>query len=777
MKDVAGSPPGRAEGERGERRAVTRATASPSRRRFLQSGGALVISFALPAQGAGAAAAPTSGPWPAKVPTDRLESWLAIHADGTVTAAVGKIEAGMGISTAFAQIVAEELDVPLESIRMRMGDTATTPDQRGTGSSNGIIQGVPALRSAAAQARAALLAMAAERLDAPVSALVVKDGRVQVADRAGRGLTYAELVKGRRLEQKLTGTAVVKPASAYALVGKPVPRSDIPRKVRAEYTYLVDHRVPGMLHARVIRPPHAGARLVDVAPDQTLPGLVKVVARGNYLAVICEREEQAIRAARELRVEWAESAPMFPASYDALYASLREDAPKVSEVQKGATGDVDAALAAAVTRLDARYEYPFQSHACMAPGCAVADVRSGEAHVWSGGQKPYPLRKAIAEMLGLAVEAVRVTWMPGPGSYGMNDADDAAMDAAILSQAVGRPVRVQYMRQDGTGWDPKAPPIAFRLRGGLDREGKLVALDYEARGYSGRVRANGTDVAGDTLSAQLIGGYKAASTDLFQFSDESYRVPNKRKTSHIVPWEKSLPTGLRTAHLRDPDGMATCFASESFIDELAAAAGADPVQFRVAHLGNPQHAAAVQAAADRAGWQARPSPQPGERKGVVTGRGIAYAPRAGSIVATVAEVQVDMDTGVLRVTRFVCAHDCGFVVNPLNLQGTIEANLMQSMSRAMHEAVQFDGARVRSVDWETYPIVDITEAPDAVDIVILGNTPEAASRGAGEPSTRPTAAAIANAIFDATGVRIRRVPFTPDALKQAFAAARGPGRG
>jgi CO/xanthine dehydrogenase Mo-binding subunit len=341
----------------------------------------------------------------------------------------------------------------------------------------------------------------------------------------------------------------------------------------------------------------------------------------------------------------------------------------------------------------------------------------------------------------------------------------------VLSQAVGRPVRVQYMRQDGTGWDPKAPPIAFRMRGGLDAQGELLALDYEARGFSGRVRANGTEVPGDTLGAQLIGGYTANSTDLFQFSDESYKVPNKRKTSHIVAWEKSLPTGLRTAHLRDPDGMATCFASESFVDELAHAARMDPVAFRLKYVSNPKHAAAIRAAAERASWETRPGPKQRARTGVVSGRGIAYAPRAGSIVATVAEVEVNMDTGECRVTRFVVAHDCGFVVNPLNLQGTIEANLIQSMSRAMHEAVQFDEHRVKSVDWTSYPIVDMTEIPDSIDIVMLNNTPQAESKGAGEPSSRPTAAAIANAIFDATGVRIRRAPFTRESLLQSFKAA------
>ena len=744
-----------------------------SRRAFLQSGGALVVSFLMPIPGVAAPGA--SGPWPAKVAADLLDSWLAVNADGTISAAVGKIEAGMGIGTAFAQIVAEELDVAIERVHIRMGDTATTPDQRGTGSSNGIIQGVPALRSAAAEARQALLGMAAVHLQTPVEKLAIRDGIIRAVDKPARSVSYRDLVGGKRFELKVSGKAPVKSPADYRLVGQPVPRIDIPLKARAEYVYLVDHKVPGMLHGRVIRPPRAGARLVRIATGQKLPGLVKVVARGDFLGVVCDREEQAIRAARELRVDWSKPEAMFPASYDALYAHLRSATPKVTQVARGGAGNVDEALAGAAVKVNAQYEYPFQSHASMGPACAIADVRPNEARVWSGGQKPYPLRKAIAEVAGLPLEAVRVTWMPGPGSYGMNDADDAALDATVLSQATGRPVRVQYMRADGTGWDPKAPPIAFRLRGGFDTGGALVALDYEARGFSGRVRANSTDGAGDSLAGQLIGGFQAASTDLFQFSDEAYKIANKRKTSHIVAWEKSLATGLRTAHLRDPDGMATCFASESFIDELAAAANADPVEFRRRYLANPNHVAAVTAAAERAGWETRPSPRvKGVASGVVKGRGIAYAPRAGAIVATVAEVEVHMASGVVRVTRFVTAHDCGYVVNPLNLKGTIEANLIQSMSRTMHEEVRFDDSRVTSVDWLTYPIVDITEVPDAIDIVLLNNRPDAESKGAGEPASRPTAAAIANAIFDATGVRIRRVPFTPEALRAAFnAAARG----
>ena len=725
------------------------------RREFLKTGGALVVSFAMPRAEAA---------WPTTIDANQVDSWIRVAADGTVTACVGKIEAGMGISTAFMQIVAEELDVPMACVTLVMGDTAATVDQRGTGGSTGIQDGGSALRRAGAEARRALVALAAERLHAEPSALRVKEGVVFVSADPTRGVAYGELIGGRRLEAKVDGTAPAKDPAEYTLVGKPVPRLDIPDKVAARYRYITDLRVPGMLHARVVRPPEAGARLVNVGGPASRVGLVQVVRRGDNLAVVCDREEQAIEAARTLKAEWSRPAPMFWASDDALFEHLRSEKPKVTRALP-ARGDVEVALAQSARVVEARYDYPFQSHASMAPGCAVADVRDGRAVVWSGGQKPYPLRHALAELLELPVENVRVTWMPGPGSYGMNDADDAAADAALLSRAVGRPVRVQYMRAEGTGWDPKGPPIAFRMRGGLDASNTVVAWDYESRGFSGRVRNNGTERAGDTVPGQLSGPFPAKHSDWFQFAAESYGFANVRKVSHIVDWDRSIVTGLRTAHLRDPDGMATCFASESFMDEMAFAAGADPVEFRLRHLTNARDVAVVRAAAPRAGWQARVGPSPGRNEAVATGRGIAYAPRGATVVAVVAEVEVDTASGAYRVRRFTCAHDCGFVVNPLTLRGTIEANLIQAMSRARHEAVRFDATRVRSVDWVSYPIVDMTEVPDAIEIEVVGNRPGAKSSGAGEPSSRPVAAAIANALFDATGVRLRRVPLTQEALR------------
>lgn len=745
-----------------------------SRRDFLKTGGALVVSFAAPGcDVTGVVSEPSlpvpGGLWPTKVDPGALDSWLRIAADGSVTASVGKIEAGMGIGTAFAQIVAEELDVPLERVTIVMGDTATTVDQRGTGASNGIVDGGAALRRAGAEGRAALLALAAERLKVPAEDLRVRDGVVFASADPSKRLSYGELIGGREFGVKVGEKPRTKDPEDYRVVGKPVPRFDIPPKVRGEYRYVGDLRVPGMLHGRVIRPPEAGAKLLRVEDSAAIPGLVKIVRHGDFLGVVCEREEQAIAAARSLKAEWSRPAPMFWASYDELYRWLRTDKPKASKTES-VRGDVDAALGRAARVVEARYEYPFQSHASMGPACAIADVRDGGAVVWFGGQKPYPMRAAAAELLQLPAEKVRVIWLPGPGSYGMNDADDCAADCALLAQAAGRPVRLQYMRAEGTGWDPKGPPVAFRMRAGVGPEGGVFAWDYEARGFSGRVRNNGTEHGGDTLAGQLIGGHKAKHTDWPQFSAESYDFPNARKVSHTIGWDRSMPTGLRTAHLRDPDGMATCFASESFADEVAYAAGADPVEFRLRHLTDARDKAVVKAASEKAGWQRHTAPRAPKGGRIAAGQGIAYAPRSNATVAIVADVEVERETGRYRVRRFTCAHDCGFVVNPLNLRGTIEANLIQGMSRAMHEAVRFDPTRVLSSDWITYPIVDMMEAPDAIEIVMLNNRPDARSRGAGEPSTRPVAAAIANALHDALGVRIRRVPLTPEAVLAALRA-------
>ena len=770
------STPGRPKGEfRSAQREAWPVSAAPlDRRSFIAGGAGLLVSIALPVAGQSEAAhaAISNG-----LPRDRLDSWLAMDPQGRVTASVGKIDAGLGIPTAFAQIVAEELDVAFAQVTIRMGDTATTVDQRGTGSSNGITDGGAALRVAAAQARAFLLARAAEQLGVPLAQLQVRDGVVQAPSNGsdpGKMMSYGALLAGGRFEMALDPKAKPKDPASYRVVGQPVPRSDIRPKVTAEFRYLVDHTVPGMVHARVLRPPTAGAQFVGVAALPKGPGFIRLVQQGNFVAVVCEREEQAVRAARDIKLNWSAPTVAFSRDYAALYETLRTAPAKGSKVDRS-NGDVDTALSTAAQRIEAWYEYPFQSHACMGPGCAVAQVSAEGVTVWMGGQKPYPLRKTVSELLGRPTADIRIIWMPGPGSYGMNDADDAAVDAVIVAQAVGRPVRMQYSRADATAWDPKGPPGVFRLRGGLDAAGRVVAMDYHSRGYSGRTRPSGTQRYTDSLASQLIGGPPTQGEDLYQVSSESYRFDHQRVSGELVPWTQSLATGLRTAHLRDPDGLATCFASESFIDELALAAGSDPVAFRLQHLGDVRHAAVVRAAAEKAQWQPRVGPHPDsskslEQAAVLRGRGIAYAPRNGAVVAVVAEVEVQRASGQWRATRFVVAHDCGLVINPLSLERVIESNLLMSLSRSRHEEVRFDAQRVTSVDWLSYPILDMTEVPDRIDVVLVGNQP-GKSYGAGEPSTRPVAAALANALFDATGRRLRRVPFTPERL---LAALQGP---
>ena len=748
-----------------------------SRRQLLKTGGAVVISFAMPSvlnahlDGAGAAAGPESVPDPA-----RLDSWLAITEDGSVTAFTGTLELGMGVSTAYAQIVAEELDVPFRSVSVVMGDTARTPDQGGIGGSRAIEFGARPLRHAAAEARRVLLELASARLGAPADQLAVREGIVQRKDDPTKTAPYGALIGGRRFEVTLkvsgeytsvdaVGSARLKSPDQYTIVGKPVPRIDIPDKATGRFSYIVDVRVPGMLHGRVIRPSPPGAKLLNVEGPQGLPGLIKVVRKGNFLGVVAGTQWEAIQAARKLNVTWSSSGLAWPAMadlYKAMWAMPARDRRVTGQV-----GDVDAALASAARTMEARYEWPFLSHAMMGPSCAVADVRGGEATVWSSTQKPHQLQHGIAELLGLPAGKVRVVWVQGAGSYGRSGADDAAGDAALLSQAAGRPVRVQWMRADETGWDPKAPPVVTAFRAGLNDRGDVVAWDFVVRGFSGRAVPPDPRRAGDMLAGQLTGLSVKGPDDPANLQ-ESYIFSNKRKVGEVLPWPQDA-SPLRTSFLRAPGQPGTEFGAESFMDEVAAALRVDPVELRLRHLRDPRGIAVLQAAAQHAGWIARPSPRPNRsRSGLTIGRGIAYAPRYNTRLATVAEVEVNQATGQVHVTRFVIAHDCGLIINPDGLRGTIEANLVQSTSWALKEEVQFTPSGVTSVDWASYPILMTPEVPDKIEIVLI-NRPDLPPYGAGEPASVVTAPAIANAIFDATGARLRTVPFTPARVKAALA--------
>ncbi len=746
-----------------------------SRRGILKGAGALVVSFTAPTALAEAATAATT---PKPLDPTQLDSYLAVHRDGSVTAFFGKIDGGQGTDIGIAQIVAEELDLPVERVAVIMGDTARTINQGGASGSFGITWGGKPMRNAACEARQTLLGLAAKRLKTPVEKLSVSNGVVSVVDAPAKKVTYGTLIGGRFMnvtmkwngkignDLNVESTAQPKKPADYKVVGTSPRRRDVAAKVFAKPTYVTDVRVPGMLHARVIRPPVAGA--VPVSIDESslagIPG-VRVVQKQGFLAVLAEKEWNAVRAEQKLKVSWSQPAPAFP-DQAGLYDYIRQAPVRKRTVEKQ-TGSVDQAITGAAKVVTAEYEWPFQSHASMGSACALAEIKDGKVTLWTGTQKPHYARDGVANLLGMPVENVHAIWRFGPGSYGRNDGGDAALEAAFLAKEVGRPVRVQGMRPEGIAWDTKGPASVHRARAGLDANGKIIAYEFQSKGFSRlEIDSNESNPADSIIGQQL--GVALKPQDAFGVPDEAYDIPNRLMAWETIPPFLDRASPLRTSHLRDPIGPQVHFASESFIDELAFAANADSVEFRLRHLSG-RDAAAVKAAAEKFGWQTRVSgPASDNKADVVTGRGIAYVKRLFTIVAVAAEVEVDRRSGKVRAKRFAVAHDCGCVVNPGLLHATIEANIVQATSRSLWEQVRFDRQKVTSVDWATYPILDITEAPEAIDIVLL-NHPEIPPTGAGEPSTRPVAAAIANAIFDATGVRQRRAPFRPEQVKGSFA--------
>jgi CO/xanthine dehydrogenase Mo-binding subunit len=759
---------------------MTKHESSFSRRSVLLGGGALVVSIgvAVPLDTLLAIdAAQAQGAKPPLTP-DQLSSYIAVGADGRVSAYFGKMDMGHGLHVAIGQMVAEELDVPFKNVTVVMGDTGTSVNQGGGSGSTGIQLGGKQMRVAAAEARRVLVEMAAAQLSVPADKLTVTDGVVRAAD--GKHVSYAELIGGRYFNVTLDwnkkygnplyapGKAKPKSPSAYKVVGQPIKREDVAPRVFAQMDFVTDIKVPGMMHARMVRPDVAGAVpvKVDESSIKGIPG-AKVVWDKGFLAVVAEKEWDAIKASRALKVEWQQVQPPFPEQAQ-LYDHIRNTPARKREVEKH-NGDVDAAFAKAAKIIEADYEWPFQSHASMGPACALVEIKDGKVTCWSGTQKSHFVQQGIAATLSVPVDTVRVIWTPGPGSYGRNDADDAAMDAAVLAKAVGRPVRVQYMRDQGTGWDPKGPASTHKARAALDASGKMIAYDFLSKGFSRvDVNTNGSKPY-DTLAGQTM-GVALKSGDGFGTPAESYAVENKRLAWETIPPLLDRASPLRTSHLRDPVGPQIHFASESFIDEVAAAVNVDPIEFRLRHLTDPRDIAVIKAVAERAKWDSRPSPRRGQTGNTLSGRGIAYAQRSGTRVAMIAEVEIDRTTGKIWTRKMTVAHDCGQIINPDGLVKCIEGNVVQGVSRTLLEQVAFDRKTVTSVDWVTYPILDITETPGEIDVVLV-NHPEIAPSGAGEPSSRPVAAAIANAVFDATGVRIRRVPLTPERVKAALTQA------
>jgi len=733
---------------------MSAAQMNSARREFLKTAGALIVSFSIPLD----ALAQAQQPNPA---LQQLDAWLAVGADGNITVFTGKVELGTGVQTALAQIVAEELDVSFQRVHMVMGDTAKCPNQGPTVGSQTLYRAGPQLRQAAAEARAALVAIAAQSLGAPAEQLAVADGVVSAPD--GKKLSYAALVGNQKFERKMSGTAKPKSPDKFAVVGKPIARVELPEKVFGTHVYIQNLRVPGMLHGRVVRPPmpEAVVQHVDPSSVKNLPGKVRVVVKRNFVGVVAEREEQAIRAARALKVQWKPAAKL-PAMQD-MPAVTRGT--KATERVLATNGNVDGAIAGAAKTHKAEYYVPHQMHASIGPSCAVAQVTADGATLWSPTQSSFNLRDSVAKVLGLPVEKVHLVWIEGSGCYGHNGADDVTADAALLSQAVGKPVRVQWMRHDEHGNEPKGAAMVMEVRGGLDAQGNVVAWDYQvwSPGHAGRPSGDGP---GNILAGAELGlPEKILPTGADRNARPTYVFPNSRVRLQLMQ-----STVLRVSSLRGLGSPQNTFGNESFIDELAAAAGADPVEFRIRHLKDERAIAVLEAAAKLAQWDARPSPKADRASGTGRGVGFVHYDNYSGYAAVVARVRVDRASGKVRVERVAVAHDCGLIVNPDGLKNQIEGNVVQTLSRALLEDVHFDSEKVTSLDWTRYPILHFSDVPEAIDITLI-DRPTMPSLGAGEPAAAPVMAAVANAIFDATGVRLRSVPFTPERVKTALASS------
>ena len=770
--------------------------AKTSRRDLLKSAGLLVVSFTAAGTSPLTAQSTTSAAGPYQDPDFRqLDSWIVIREDNTATFYVGKTDCGQGTGTSFRQLMADELDFAYDKTSCVMGSTDVTVDQGGSGGSTAMERDAWPMRRVAAEARRVLLEMGSSKLGVPVDQLAVHEGVITVKSDTSKRVTYGELVGGKKFHVALTGAninattgvAKVKPVQQHKIVGLSPQRYDIPAKVDGSLKWAVDVKLPGMVHARNVKPPVAGAKLVsiDESSVKNLPGFIKVVSKGNYVAVVCEREEQAINAAKQLKANWQKPATApFPSSED-LFKFMRAAAP-TSSSKPILVGDPDKAFAGAAKIVEASYDIPYQGHTAISPAHALADPSNGQMTVYSNDMKSYGMRRGVAEFLGIPPEKVRVVWMEGPQGFGRTAADDAGCEAAYLAKEIGRPVRVQWMRSEETAWDTKAPAFTVNIRGGLDAAGNLVALDYKCQAAD--YNHVGYNEADTVLIAQLMGIRRATpAAGSGSTPSEMYAIPNRRMISQVVSLPLVWETPLRTGNLRDPNGPQSTFAAESFIDEMAVAAKADPLEFRMkmlmastdddSGLKRARSIAALKAAAKTYGWDPRPSPKPRDTGDILTGRGVAYSFRGQTIAAEIAEVEVNRKTGHVWVKRLVCAHDCGLVVNPEALRHTVECAMLHSISRTLHEEVQFDTEKVIGVDWISSPTLTHADAPAKIDVVLVNgdpnpNRPDLPPYGAGEAACKPMLAAIANAIHDATGVRLRRVPFRPARVLAALENSR-----
>ena len=771
------------------------AAAGLSRRDFLKTSGALIVSFttvaALDRTGL------AQGPFDthaSHVDPSQLDSWLAIAADGTVTAYTGKCDLGQGMLTAQTQLVAEELSVPLSRVKLIQCDTAVCPDQGTTSGS----QSTPTnfnqrnLAQAAATGREALLRLASTHLGVPPDRLTAADGAIRVDGDESRRVTYGELVAGKKLNLPLDPQAKRKPAREWTILGKPVPRVDMASMATGEFEFVHNIRVPGMLHGAVVRPPSVGATLVNVDESSVrhMPGVIEVVIRKNFVGVVAAKPWQAVKAAAALKATWSPG-PAIPAQ-SGIYDHLRHQPSRDAFVVH--SSDVDATLAKAASIVKATYQHPYQMHGSMGTSCAVADVKDGKATIWSPTQSAYPTRSGVAMLLGVQPDDVRVIFVRGAGCYGINGADTVSYDAALLSHAVGKPVRVQLSRKDEMAWENYGFAYTIDQRAGVDAAGSIIVWDYEAW-FASRGGRPGYDTPGNVITGLLAGFEPAAfkpataAEPAGEFRNGSNAAPSyvagriakaaggagtiasERVLTHTVL------SPFFTGPLRSPSRLQNTFAHECFFDEIAAHVRVDPVAYRLRHLSSERLKAAVTAAAKAANWDARPSPKPNRpRSGAATGRGMSCVAYEGvnGYIAMVAEVAVDQDTGRITAKRLVVAQDCGPVSNPDGMRNQIEGGALQGLSRALGEEVTWDDQKVTSIDWRTYHSLPLGFDVPIVESVLIDRA-DVQATGAGETAITIVAAAIGNAVFDATGARLRQVPFTAERVKSALAARDAPG--
>ena len=761
-----------------------------SRRRFLKSSGALIVCFSA------GGVADTLGLAPGSVSaqgldgpgSSDLDSWIAVAADGRVTAYTGKCELGHGLYTAQTQLIAEELSVPFNRVTLVQCDTSRTPDQ---GTTSGA-QSHPTnfnrsnLALAGATAREALVQLAATRLGVTADELAAKDGVISVKADPSKKVAYGDLIGGRTFNIPLNTGARRKDPREWSVLGKPVPCVDIPAMATGQFEYVHNVRVPGMLHGRVVRPPAVGATLmsVDERSVKEVPGLVKVVVRQSFVGVVAEKPWQAMQAAGKLKTSWTSGSGL--PSQETFHEYLRNHK-ETRDTLAVDSKDIDQKLAGAAVVIKATYRYPYQMHASVGSACAVADVRGDKATIWSATQAVYPLRSTSAMVLGLQPQDVRVIFRMGAGCYGVNGADTVSYDAALLSQAVGEPVRVQLARKDEMAWENYGLAYLIDQRAGLDADGSIVAWDHESWSptLGGRPGANSP---GNVITGSLIGFQPAAfaprtpAPEPANFANGNNAVPSyvtgtaggRSGGTGTVASQRVLthdvPSPFFTGPLRSPSRLQNTFAHESFMDEIAAHVNADPVAYRLRHLTDRRLIGVVQAVAKAANWETRPSPRAGNRRGgVAAGRGLASVLYEGDngYCAMAADVDVDQDTGRVVVKRLVIANDCGPISNPDGLRNQLEGGALHGVSRALTEEVTWDDQKVTAIDWRTYRPLFVGGDVPAIETVLINQT-DGPAMGAGETAVTVAAAALGNAIFDATGARLRRVPFTPERVKAAL---------